>query len=195
MSRLTLPEFLPKFGRLERGEQVEHDYGKIYFEQPCGPSTRLVIGSSRDQVDLLTELSTQLNGHPWFALYVLLVPRLGKREPGRYQSPPFDTHAELSTFLSSFRSFIEGDGRHHLWVGSAANDGLLVYDQHNVIFAYGPLDPFKAILDSQGFRQRDFWFPSPHVHNYLPANDAEEDRLMSELEWHYSPLREGDEWV
>lgn len=183
-----------KFCHLEHGEHVLHDYGNVYFEQPCGPSTRLVIGASRDHVDLLIELATQLQGLPWFVLYVLLVPRKGNRESGRYQSPPFDTHAELSAFLAAFRSFFEGDGRHHVWVGSAANDGLLVYDQHNVIFAYGPLDSFRAILDSHGFREHPFWFPAPHTHPYAPENDAEEERLMTEAEWQWSPLQPGDEW-
>jgi hypothetical protein len=176
------------------GPYVPHDYGNVYFEQPCGNSTRLVIGPSDNHIDLIIQLAAELKGDPWFVLYVLLVPRKGNREPGRYQSAPFATHYELSSFLSAFRSFFEGDGRHHLWVGSAANDGLLVYDQHNVIFAYGPLDRFKAILDSQGFRQADFWFPMPHVHHYNDENDPEEERLMAEMEWTYFPLQRGDAW-
>jgi hypothetical protein len=45
-----------------------------------------VIGPSRDHIDLMVELAGELQGHPWFILYVLLVPRLGNRESGRYQS-------------------------------------------------------------------------------------------------------------
>ncbi|HEY7086520.1 MAG TPA: hypothetical protein VH518_00445 [Tepidisphaeraceae bacterium] len=151
-----------KFCHLESGEHVPHDYGNLYFEQPCGPSTRLVIGPAARHVELLTELAAELGGNPWYVLYLLLVPRLGNRPPGRYQSPPFQTHRELSAFLASFRSFFEGDGRHHVWVGSAANDGLLVYDQHNVIFAYGPLERYKEILRARTFGQSQFWFPVPH---------------------------------
>ena len=178
----------------ERGEHVPHDYGDVYFEEPCGPATRLVIGPSAGHVDLMTELAAELEGHPWFVLYVLLVPRLAKREPGRYQSEPFESHAALSAFLAAFRSFFEGDGRHHVWVGSAPNDGVLVYDQHNVIFAYGPLDRFRAILASRGFREQAFWFPAPHVHTFVPEHDAEEDRLMSKIGWRHYPLQPGDEW-
>jgi len=183
-----------KFCRLEGGDQVPHDYGNVYLEEPSGASTRLVIGPSAGHVELMTELAAELRGEPWFVLYVLLVPRLGNREPGRYQSEPFGTHVELAAFLSAFRGFFEDDGRHHVWVGSAANDGVLVYDQHNVIFAYGPIERFRAILDARGFRERSFWFPAPHVHSYSPENDAEEERLMAEAEWTYSPLRPGDEW-
>src|SRR6185369_6908392 len=84
---IRYPSMFPaKFCHLENGEHVPHDYGNVYFEQPCGPSVRLVIGPSKDHVDLITELAAELQGHPWFVLYVLLVPRLGNRESGRYQS-------------------------------------------------------------------------------------------------------------
>ena len=186
--------FPAKFCRLENNRHVPHEYGDLYFEQPCGDSARLVIGPSRNHVDLLIELAAELRGHPWFVLYVLLIPRQGRREPGRFQSGPFDEHYELASFMGSFRAFFEGDGRHHVWVGSAANDGVLVYDQHNVIFAYGPLDRFKAIVDARGFRVADFWFPAPHTHAFQPENDAEEDRLMAEIEWRHYPLQPDDEW-
>lgn len=183
-----------KFCRLVDNEFIPHDYGNVFFQQPCGNGFRLVIGPSRDQVDLLSELAGVLQGNPWFLLYVLLVPRLGDRQPGRYQSEPFESHAFLDSFLRSFRCFFEGDGRHHVWVGSAANDGTLVYDQHDVIFAYGPLDQFKAILVSRGFRESEFWFPAPHTHAFLPENDAEEERLMAEIQWQRYDLQPGDEW-
>ena len=190
-----LLRFSGKFCHLERGgEHVPHDYGNVYFAQPCGDGHRLVIGPSRDHVTLLVELAAELRGDPWWVLYVLLVPRLGNREPGRYQSEPFETHAALAAFLEAFRSFFEGDGRHHVWVGSAANDGLLVYDQHNVIFAYGPLDRFEVLLTSIGFTRREFWFPGPHVHAFDPAHDGGEERLMAEMPWQWFPLQPGDDW-
>jgi hypothetical protein len=186
--------FPAKFCRLVQGEHVPHEYGDVYFEQPCGDGRRLVIGPSANPVALLAELAGELQGNPWFVLYVLLVPRQGNREPGRYQSRPFESHAALTSFLQSFRAFFEGDGRHHVWVGSAANDGLLVYDQHNVLFAYGPVDRFKSVLMSHGFREREFWFPCPHSHAYMPENDSEEERLMAAIEWQRFPLQPGDEW-
>ena len=181
-----------KFCHLERGDHVPHDYGDVFFEQPCGDSTRLVIGPSKDQVELVTELAAEIDG-PWYLLYVLLVPRLGNREAGRYQSQPFETHAELSAFLAAFRPFFEGDGRHHVWVGSVRNDGLLVYDQHNVIFAYGPVGRFRPVLEAHGFRESEFWFPAPHAHYFGPENDPEEERLMAEGDWKHFPLQPGDD--
>src|SRR5262245_36592712 len=108
-----------KFARLEDDQWVAHDYGNRYFLQPCGQATRLVVGPSSGHVELVLELSRQLAGQPWAVLYVLLVPRTGDRKPGRYQSPPFESHAALTDFLSSFAEFFEGDGRHHVWVGSS----------------------------------------------------------------------------
>lgn len=186
--------FPAKFCHLEGDEHVPHDYGNVFFEEPCGESTRLVIGPSTDQVDLLMDLAAELQGNPWYVLYVLLVPRQGNRKSGRYQSQPFASHAQLSAFLAAFRGYFEGDGRHHVWVGSAANDGFLVYDQHNVVFAYGPIDRFREILESRGFYEREFWFPSPHAHSYAPEHDGEEERLMAEIAWEHSPLQPGDEW-
>jgi len=186
--------FPAKFCRIVEGDHIPHDYGNLFFEQPCGNGNRLVIGPSSDRVDLLVDLAAELHGNPWWVLYVLLVPRQGNRQPGRYESEPFETHFALAAFLQSFGAYFEGDGRHHVWVGSAANDGLLVYDQHDVLFAYGPLDRFKTILSFRGFRERQFWFPSPHSHAYFPENDAEEERLMVEFDWRYFPLQPGDEW-
>lgn len=185
---------LEKFCRFHQGQHIPYDYGNQYFRQPCGAANRLVIGPSGSHIDLLIELAAELHGQPWFVLYVLLVPRLGNRSSGRYQSEPFGSLAELAMFLSAFRSFFESDGRHHVWVGSARNDGLLVYDHHNVLFAYGPLDAFEQALLRKGYRQQEFWFPAFHAHSYAPENDLEEERLMTEMEWKYSPLQPGDEW-
>lgn len=178
----------------EDGEHVPHDYGNVYFEQPCGPTTRLVIGPTDGHVDLVLEMAAEMQGRPWYVLYVLLLSRHGAHQPGRYQSEPFESHAALSAFLAAFRSYFETDGRHHVWVGSPADGGNLVYDEHNVVFAYGPLERFKAVLQTRGFRDEQFWFPKPHFHGYTQEGDAEEDRLMNEMPWQYSPLQPQDEW-
>jgi hypothetical protein len=142
-----------KFGQVDAdAEHVPHDYGNLYFEQSCGPTVRLVIGPTDGHVELLMELATEMQGEPWYVLFVLVLSRRGAHLPGRYQSEPFETHAALAAFLSAFRGYFETDGRHHVWVGSPADGGNLVYDQHNAIFAYGPLERFKGILQARGFR-------------------------------------------
>jgi hypothetical protein len=181
-----------KFCRVENGEAVPHDYGNRYFRQSSDEGERLVIGPSKEQVELLIELACDLPGEPWYVLYVLLKPRGENREPGRYESQPFKTYAELASFLSAFRGYFESDGRHHVWVGSVGKEGLVVYDCHNVIFGYGPLEDLERTLKIRGFREEEFWYPSPHEHAYETENDAEEERLMAEHEWKYFPLEPGD---
>jgi len=109
---------------------------------------------------------------------VLVVSRLGN-EAGRYQSPEFGTKQELQDFLLEFKEFFETDGRHRIWIGATNNSGLLVYDQHHVIFAYGPIDRFERILENRGFREQPFSFPAPHCHNYHEDNDQHEKTLWT----------------
>jgi hypothetical protein len=71
---------------------------------------------------------------------------------------------------------------------------MLVYDRHNVIYAYGPLDRFIAVLNSAGLTEsKQVHFPSPHAHHYHPEFDADEKRILRTEEWTISPLRPGDE--
>ena len=161
-----------KLCRIEDGRDVPHEYGRVYFAQPCGDSRRLVIAASGDPVDLLLDLAGEFPDQQWYVMYVLLVER-GRNEPGRYRSDPFKSHAELESFMQSFREFFEGDGRHHVWIGSVSGEGLLVYDQHNVIFAYGPLQDFQSVLKRSGYQESEFWFPAPHAHAFVSAAQAE----------------------
>jgi hypothetical protein len=185
---------MAKFASLdEQGNGVDHDYGNRFFRQPCGNSHRLVIGASRSNVKLLDRLSTTFSSQRFYVLYVLLLSHAGRR-PGRYQSPLIESHEDLQLFIWTFQLFFEGDGRHHVWIGSPDSNDLLVYDQHDVIFAYGSLDAFEAILIDEGFSQAEFWFPCPHSHSYDPANVTQEEELLAYWDWVYHPLQDGDEW-
>ncbi len=183
-----------KFGTLDsQGEAVVHDYGNLYFRQPCGDGERLVIGPKSSQVKLLDELAATFATQRYSILYVLLLAHAG-RTPGRYQSPLIGSHEDLQLFIWTFQTFFEGDGRHHLWIASPDSSDLLVYDQHDVIFAYGDLDAFETVLKSHQYQDKEFWFPSPHTHGYDPANAQAEDELLSFFEWQYFDLQPGDEW-
>ncbi len=175
------------------GNAIDHDYGNIYFRQPCGESERLVIGPTDSQIKLLDELAATYPSQRFFVLYILLLSHAG-RLPGRYQSPLIANHEDLQLFIWTFQNFFEGDGRHHVWIASPDSDALLVYDQHDVIFAYGNLDAFEAVLNNNGFKQQEFWFPSPHSHSYDPSNVNTEDELMAYFDWQYFELQAGDEW-
>ncbi len=187
----TESNYMAKFTTLDRTEG--HDYGNVYFRQPCGDAQRLVIGVSRTNVKMLDALSKQFSTPNYFILYVLLISHAGYK-PGRYSSPRITKHEDLQMFIWTFQEFFEGDGRHHIWIGSPDGCDLLVYDQHDVIFAYGNLDAFELVLKDHGFAESEFWFPVPHSHSFDPANAATEDDLMGYFEWTYSELEEQDEW-
>jgi hypothetical protein len=168
-----------------------HEYGDLWYrEQTTGPM-RLVIGPSRDHINLILALLDLLPG-PFGVLYVLLTPRREERPPGRYAAADISP-AAVRGFLETYRTFFEQDGRHHVWVESFSGPGLLVYDQHNVIYAYGPLDEFEATLRLRGFTQQEFRFPCPHAHHYHASLDEDEAAVMSYWPWHHSPLQPDDE--
>ena len=103
------------------------------------------------------------------------------------------TRAEIEAFLATYREFLEGDGRHALWVASVAGQGTLVYDRHNVIYAYGPLEAFEDVLTARGLRRGRVELPVPHSHHYHDAYDTAETRLLGAFDWIHTPLRDGDE--
>ena len=70
---------------------------------------------------------------------------------------------------------------------------MLIYDRHNVIYAYGPLNAWRDALAANGFTEAaDVRFPSPHSHHYHQSLDAEEQRLFNHWDWHQTPLKESD---
>jgi len=174
------------------GNHPPHNFGNLYdIEQTTG-CDRLVIASDFNQVDLITKLTSQLTP-PFYVLYVLLVSRLGY-ESGRYQSPLFETHEMLFAFFKKYREYIETDCRFHLWIGTANNSGTLVFDRHNIIFAYGQTDKYIKILKQEGFRKHKICIPSPHTHNYYPDNDKYEESITQECDWKHFPLAEDDDY-
>jgi hypothetical protein len=183
-----------KFSVLNGSEKVKNEYENLFFEQAGEQYRRLVIGPSQGQVELMLELAAAGSTGPWFALYVLLTPRLGKRSAGRYQGDLYESFAEVSGLFRDFAAYFEGDGRHHVWLCDVHQRATLVYDRHDVLFAYGPLEEWKQMLREKGFEERTFWFPAPHVHHYNKEFDGEEDRLLDIGVWRYFPLAESDEW-
>ena len=178
-----------KFGALgPDGTDVEFRYDNR-FEHTSGPD-RLVIAPAKDHVALLGELAGLVPG-PYYLLYVLVVGRTGRAE-GRYQSSEL-TLDELRHFLSEHAVFLEHDGRHALWISEPSGRLLLVYDRHQVIYAYGPVHDIRRLLVSRGFHEESVSFPSPHSHKYSAEGDGEEDRLFGSMQWRFFPLQDGDD--
>lgn len=180
-----------KFGRLlPDGTDVEHHHADVYeWQRTAGPA-RLCIAPDGRFVPLLLALAHCWRG-PYWVLYVLTVPR-GGGEAGRYQIPEPVNFTALQSFLDEHRPFLEGDGRHALWVASAAGEGTLVYDRHNVLYAYGPLEQYEDVLRAWSVRRGDVEIPVPHSHHYRAELDAGEAKLLAAYDWMRTPLREQD---
>jgi hypothetical protein len=186
---------LYKFGWMPSGQDDEpYEYANVWVHETTDRIDRLSIATRSAYVSLLQELAFCIE-EPFWLLYVLVVPR-GGGEAGRYLSEQTFSFAQLRNFLSEFSAYLQSDGRHNLWIRSASGDGLLVYDRHNIIYAYGPLDQYIQVLRTAGLAQSDdqsLHFASPHSHHYHAEFDESESRLLSEYTWEVSPLRPGDE--
>lgn len=188
---MTTSEY--KFGYLTpTHEDLPFKYSDTWALQKTSGAERLIIAPSSGHVALLSELSNTIR-EPYGILYVLLVPRSAK-VPGRYQSAAPLSRDELGAFLHRFRDFLERDARHNIWVAESGGPSLLVYDRHNVIYAYGPLEDYKRTLLLKGFKQvSEIVFPAPHSHHYNAEHDPDETALLDYLLWKFFPLKEADE--
>lgn len=162
---------------------TEYQYGRVWKRE----ESRLVAAPDKGQVDLILRLADELQ-EPFRVLYVLLVPRDDGQDEGRFELAEPLGRAELRSFLRRYRELFEHDGRHHLWVASPVDDATVVYDQHNVLYLYGPLLRFENVLKEQGLSEGEVLLPSPHSHHYHEELDSEVDDMLTRYEWQWYPL-------
>lgn len=180
-----------KFGWIPNEERRYEYPDNFAFERTSGPES-LVIAPSANHISILIDL-LHLMSEPLGTLYVLVVPRGGSKA-GRYQTANPVSKEQAEDLLTSFKEYFENDGRHNIWVASMSGSHQLVYDRHNVIYAYGPLPEYENVLLGRGLRKVEFVrFPSPHTHNYHAAFDQDERNLLRHWRWKRSPLHESDE--
>lgn len=157
-------------------------------EHTTGPD-RLAIAPREDPMGVLRDLATFI-GPEFFVLYVLVVSR-GRAECGRYESPPLGL-VDVRIFIEEFRDMLTNDARHEFWIGSTNDRGMLVYDDHGIIYAYGPLGDFERSLVARGFSAGSFQIPAPHTHHFHGEYDEVVDRLLARWEWRRTELQPGD---
>jgi hypothetical protein len=172
------------------GEWTRHSYPPVFSITAAGSTTRLVSVAPDGNVVPFERLVLSLDP-PYFLLYILHTPR-GEGQAGRYQSPELTTE-EVRAFLVKFAKYLSADARFDLWAHSPAAQATVVWDRHNQLFGYGPLEKFAAQLRELGFSEGTPEVPSPHQHHYRKECDPYATALLSELEWIYSPLRPEDE--
>jgi hypothetical protein len=152
---------------------------------------RLVLDVPDRFPDLFSRLC-ELLPPPFFVLYVLHTPR-GEGEAGRYQSTELSLD-QLAAFLRRYGSYLSGDARHDLWVYSTTSRQTLVWDRHNRLFAEGgPLDAVADTLIRLGFIEGKVEPIGDHRHHYRSEFDEDAAAILSEFDWHQTPLRPEDE--
>jgi hypothetical protein len=166
------------------------EYGNVFTREVVRGVERVRIALDDGHEGFIRAVVTGLTG-PFQLLYVLHTSRTDA-ELGRYESPELNAEA-VQVFLDRFGGFLSEDGRHDLWVRSHGDDATIVWDRHNLIFAYGPLDLFESALLQRGARpDAPPSIPDPHVHHYHAERDGEERAVLQALDWRVKPLRESD---
>lgn len=77
------------------------------------------------------------------------------------------------------------------WVSTkrAIDDATIVLDRHNLIYAYGPVAAFEAVLRRIGVNPGGLpMIPDPHVHHYHAEWDESERSVLAALPWTWKPL-------
>jgi hypothetical protein len=180
-----------KLGIVRGDLWVEHSHPPVYerFDMGGGHGERLQVAVPGGDPEVFRSLLTCIEP-PFMLLYVLHTPR-GEGEPGRYQSPPVD-RAAVEDFLARFSDYLRSDGRFHLWARSQSSNASLVWDNHNIIYAYGPLDDYGQQLNRLGFAEGSSPISFAHTHNYRPECDADAAAVLGLWEWYKTPLQPSD---
>jgi hypothetical protein len=180
---------LYRFGNFVDGLTEPYQYPNVFEqEQTTGPD-RLKIGATDAHSSLLYQLAGILNP-PFYLLFVLHVSRCDQ-PTGRYTSPDLQWD-HVNGFFAEHIEFLEADARYDLWIHSVPENATLVWDRHNLIFAYGPLDEFRRILLREGLEECPVEIPVPHTHFYHPELDDFELRILNHFDWRYTPLTDAD---
>jgi hypothetical protein len=182
-----------KLGTISIDEDKEYKYRNEYAIQKTKGPERLIISTCESYIDLAYDLIENI-ADKFGILYVLTVSRIDNR-PGRYQLADMVNKKELEMFCTKYSKYLESDGRHHLWIASTYSNDLIVYDHHNVLYAYGDIEQYIEILEHKNFQKvNEILFPCPHTHNYNRENDITENEIISSNKWMYFPLEKSDDY-
>jgi hypothetical protein len=173
-----------RLGHLVDGKWLAYDHPAVFDS-----GERITAGVSNRGTVIFARMVECLEP-PYHLLYVLHTPR-GEGPPGRYQSPALSL-ADVKAFLTQFDPFFSADARFDLWAHSPGDHGTIVWDRHDMLFAYGPLERYTTVLLSLGFMTGKPSVPAPHEHHYRAEFDPLAKHLLTVFNWSYSPLRPED---
>jgi hypothetical protein len=179
-----------KLDYLSGTEWIAHSFAPRFAstKMPDG-SGRIVAGVPQGDTEIFERLVSSLEP-PYLLLYILHTPR-GEGVSGRYQSPPLSV-GQLHSFISKFKPFLSGDARFDIWAHSPSEHATVVWDRHNMLYAYGPTENFSKVLRSLGFDGGEPEIPAPHTHHYRKELDGYARELLTIFDWSWSPLRDED---
>jgi len=174
-----------RLGHLVGNKWIAHSHSPVFAK-----GDRIVAGVPAGDPSVFGHVLECLEP-PYYLLYVLHTPR-GEARPGRYRSPLLSLD-QVKDFLAQFTPFLSGDARFDLWAHSPGDKATVVWDRHNQLFGYGPIDQFSTKLLSLGFIPGNPEVPVPHEHHYRAELDSLAKEVMAAFDWSYSPLRPEDE--
>jgi hypothetical protein len=156
------------------------------FEATTG-ANRIRIAVDSGHLPLLLQLALSSRDSSAFVLYVLHTSRCDNAL-GRYQSALLSFYA-INQLAEEFGDFLSHDGRHDLWLHCPDSCVTVVWDRHDLIFGYGPLESLRGILEHNGIQEGIVDpLPEPHVHMYHPQYDDDEREILARLSWHRTAL-------
>lgn len=180
-----------KLGHLVSGEWIEHSHTPVYRSPAASDGVERVTAGVPAGDPAVFERLTLCLRPPYFILYVLHTPR-GEGDAGRYQSPAISAET-LREFIAEFGQFLSADARFDIWAHSPEDRATVVWDRHNMLYAYGPIPAYLNALRALGFSEGEPSIPAPHSHHYHDKHDAAAGKLLQAFDWIYSELREEDE--
>jgi hypothetical protein len=167
-------------------------YKKEYAIEKFSGGERLIISPENEQIDMMLNLLGESNNSQYGILYILLVSRCGNKL-GRYQIANSVTFDELKLFCKKYSKYLETDGRHHFWIINHNTKDLVIYDQHNVLYAYENPETKINILEKINYKRVEkIFFSTPHCHCYNEENDIFEIDIIKNNEWIVTALTAQD---
>ena len=182
---------LQKIAKWSDGTEEPFSHPPVFKVANTSTGAPRIAATVQDgNLTLIQSLMRELEG-PIYILYVLHTTR-GEGPIGRYRSPS-TTLESACQFLERFRTYLQRDSRFDLWLHFPNPQATIVWDRHNLLYLYGPIQHFEARLASLGFKPGDPNVNFPHAHYYRSECDADARALLEYCDWQYSELRPEDE--
>lgn len=178
-----------KFGIVVGDSDEEFFYNDSWCIESYPNYNRITVAPIKNQIDLMLDILKSFES-PYWCLYELLMTRI-KNEAGRYQCPYPMSYGDISEFVNKYKYFLETDGRHHMWLGSAKTKQLIVYDRRNIIYVYDDITKIAEYLKSKGFNENKISIPFPHTNLFNQENDVNEANILKHFEWFNITKRAG----